>query len=198
MDATKSIFYRLFQAFPSLFFELIGHSPQEANAYDFLSVELKETERCIENVFLPMPGLHHLPIFFVDVHVHNDPNVYFRFVSDMHLYFYQYHPVNDWQAVMIYPSRAAAPPDPFPLRSILSSSQVQRVYLDELGDPDQQSIGVSLMQFAIAPEVQAATQAKRLIERVEQEDTGILSRDEIMELITTISDVSGHRGRKSS
>jgi predicted transposase/invertase (TIGR01784 family) len=192
MDSTKSIFYRLFQAFPSLFFELIGHSPKEADAYDFLSVELKETEFCIENVFLPLPGMHHLPIFFVEVLFHNDPNVYFRFVSDMHLYFYQYHPVNDWQAVMIYPSRAATPPAPFPLRSILSSSQVQRVYLDELGDPDQQSIGVSLMQLALASEAQVTTQAKRLMERVEQEDTGILSRDKIIELITTISDVPGH------
>jgi predicted transposase YdaD len=152
MNSTKSIFYQLFQAFPSLFFELIGYSPGEADAYDFLSVELKETDLWIENVFLPWPGMRHLPTFFVDVHVQNDPIDYFRFISNMHLYFYQYNPVNDWQAVIIYPSRATAPPDPFPLRSILSSSQVQRVYLDELGDPDQQSLGVCLMQLAISPD----------------------------------------------
>jgi predicted transposase YdaD len=38
---TDSIFYKLFQAFPGIFFELIGRNPVEAIAYEFTSVEVK-------------------------------------------------------------------------------------------------------------------------------------------------------------
>ncbi|MBD2772499.1 DUF2887 domain-containing protein, partial [Iningainema tapete] len=40
---TDNIFYRLFQEFPSIFFELIGEQPESANAYKFSSVEIKQT-----------------------------------------------------------------------------------------------------------------------------------------------------------
>jgi predicted transposase YdaD len=40
---TDSIFYRLFQKFPSIFFELIGSSPETASSYQFSSVEIKQT-----------------------------------------------------------------------------------------------------------------------------------------------------------
>ncbi|HLO85243.1 MAG TPA: DUF2887 domain-containing protein, partial [Nostocaceae cyanobacterium] len=39
---TDSIFYRLFQSLPSIFFELINQSPAEASAYEFTSCEVKQ------------------------------------------------------------------------------------------------------------------------------------------------------------
>ncbi len=72
-------------------------------------------------------------------------------------------------------------------RSLLNGTQVQRIYLDELGDPNQQPIGVSLMQLTLAPESRMAEQAKRLIKGVEQEDVGILASNEIIEVVTTIT-----------
>ena len=39
---TDTIFYSLFQAFPSIFFELINHSPTEAGTYEFTSREVKQ------------------------------------------------------------------------------------------------------------------------------------------------------------
>jgi predicted transposase YdaD len=50
---TDSIFYRLFQEIPSIFFELIGNSPQLAELYQFSSVEVKQTALRIDGVFLP-------------------------------------------------------------------------------------------------------------------------------------------------
>ncbi|MDK2460462.1 DUF2887 domain-containing protein, partial [Aphanizomenon sp. PH219] len=48
---TDSIFYRLFQEIPSIFFELIGNSPQLAELYQFSSVEVKQTALRIDGVF---------------------------------------------------------------------------------------------------------------------------------------------------
>lgn len=50
---TDTLFYRLFQAFPSIFFELIDRSPQEAAVYQFSSVEVKQLAFRIDGVFLP-------------------------------------------------------------------------------------------------------------------------------------------------
>ena len=39
---TDTIFYSLFQAFPSIFFELINQPPTEAGTYEFTSREVKQ------------------------------------------------------------------------------------------------------------------------------------------------------------
>ena len=39
---TDTIFYRLFQEFPSIFFELIGQAELPADTYQFTSIELKQ------------------------------------------------------------------------------------------------------------------------------------------------------------
>ena len=63
---TDSIFYRLFQEFPSIFFEIIGTPPIEANTYNFSSVEIKQTVFRIDGVFLPAQGIEN-HIYFVEV-----------------------------------------------------------------------------------------------------------------------------------
>lgn len=39
---TNTLFYYLFQEFPSIFFELIGQSASLADDYQFTSIELKQ------------------------------------------------------------------------------------------------------------------------------------------------------------
>ncbi|ALF52020.1 hypothetical protein ACX27_02795 [Nostoc piscinale CENA21] len=48
-----SIFYKLFQKFPPLLFELLKHPPNNAQNYLFDSVTLKEPGFEIDGVFLP-------------------------------------------------------------------------------------------------------------------------------------------------
>jgi predicted transposase/invertase (TIGR01784 family) len=66
---TDPIFYRLFQTFPSTFFELIGHPPEEAKAYEFRSVEIKQTAFRIDGVFIPVSSSAQQPILFAEVQV---------------------------------------------------------------------------------------------------------------------------------
>lgn len=63
---TDSIFYRLFQKIPSIFFELIGNYPELAKFYQFSSVEIKQTAFRIDGVFLPSESTEN-PIYFLEV-----------------------------------------------------------------------------------------------------------------------------------
>lgn len=59
---TDKIFYSLFQAFPSIFFAIIGDTTANVNAYQFVSVELKETAFRIDGVFIPTSETTNQPL----------------------------------------------------------------------------------------------------------------------------------------
>jgi predicted transposase/invertase (TIGR01784 family) len=66
------IFYRLFQNIPGAFFEIIGRSPGEALAYEFRSVEIKQTAFRIDGVFIPVASDERSPIIFTEVQFQRD------------------------------------------------------------------------------------------------------------------------------
>jgi predicted transposase/invertase (TIGR01784 family) len=94
---------------------------------------------------------------------------------------------DDWYCVVIFPSRSLEPSDQKTHRIFLNSDQVQRIYLNELGTPNQQPIGINLIQLTIASEKAMAEQARLLIERVKLENTGTLAKNDIIDIVTTIA-----------
>ncbi|BAY14742.1 hypothetical protein NIES21_05000 [Anabaenopsis circularis NIES-21] len=62
---TDKIFYSLFQAFLSIFFAIIGENTINTNAYEFVSVEIKETAFRIDGVFIPKNESIEQPLYFV-------------------------------------------------------------------------------------------------------------------------------------
>lgn len=182
-----AIFYTIFQRFPSLLFELIDDRPPDADHYRFESVEVKEPTFRIDGVFLPPENASFKVVFFAEVQFQKDESLYHRFFSESLLYLYRNQALyDDWYGVIIFPSRNLEPTNTTIHRSLLSDSQVVRIYLDELGDPEQQPIGINLMQLTIAPEAEAIAQARELIDRVQQEETPLLDRNEIIDIISTI------------
>ena len=89
--------------------------------------------------------------------------------------------------MVIFPSRSLEPSDKRTHRIFLNSDQVQRIYLDELGNSDTLPISINLMQLTTASSETMAEQAKQLIQRVKLEETGTLPKTEIIEIITTIA-----------
>jgi len=73
---TDTIFYQLFQTFPSFLFELIDSPPEIANLYQFSSVEVKQLAFRIDGVFLPTQP--NQPIYFLEVQFQKDSNFYRR------------------------------------------------------------------------------------------------------------------------
>lgn len=97
---TDTIFYRLFQEFPSIFFELIGQTGLPADTYKFTSIELKQLAFRLDGLFLPPTNQPNLPIYFVEVQFQKDDGFYYRLFAEIFLYIYQYKPVSNWRAVV--------------------------------------------------------------------------------------------------
>lgn len=183
---TDSIFYRLFQSFPWVFFELIGRSNVDANTYQFISVELKQTAFRIDGVFTPIAKSDEQPVYFLEVQFQPDTTFYRRFFSEIFLYLRQNESVNLWRAVVIYPTRRIETTDTIPYQGLLSSSQVQRIYLDELGETSDSAMELAILQLIIQSEEIAIERARELISQTRQASMDEPTRREILELIETI------------
>ena len=83
---TDTIFYRLFQSFPSIFFELIQLPATEANNYSFDSVEVKQLSFRIDGIFLPQNNNPHVPIYFCEVQFQKDNDFYGRCFAEIFMY----------------------------------------------------------------------------------------------------------------
>jgi predicted transposase/invertase (TIGR01784 family) len=183
---TDPIFYRLFQTFPSVFFELIGRSPVDAIAYEFRSVEIKQTAFRIDGVFIPVSGSDQQPILFAEVQFQKDPEFYFRLFSEITLYLRQYKPLGNWQAVVIYPTRRIESPEPLAYQDWLALPKIRRVYLDELEVEAEPSLGVSMARLVVESEERTPEQARGLIAKAQKDISDRTVQREIIELVETI------------
>lgn len=181
---TDSIFYRLFQVFPSSFFELIGAASQ-TSMYEFASVELKQTAFRIDGLFLPAARSDQ-PIYFVEVQFQNDPKLYARLFAEIFLYFRLYDSIQPWYAVVLFAQCSLEPTQTTPYQVLLNSAQVQRIYLDEVAETTNQPLGIKLIQLIVEAESRTLEQARQLLEQSQQELADPLIKREIIELIETI------------
>jgi predicted transposase/invertase (TIGR01784 family) len=185
---TDTIYYQLFKRFPSLIFTLLEHQPEQARDYRFESIEVKETSYRIDGVFLPPEGASPKIVYFAEVQFQSDESLYFRFSSESSVFLHRNQNLfDDWFGVFIFASRSIEPENVYIHRSMLNGPQIQRIYLDELGDPSEQPIGIRLMQLTLTSPKQAPEQARELIRQANQEDTGSLSKNEIIDMICTIA-----------
>lgn len=182
-----SIFYKLFGQSPTLLFELLANSPENAANYRFDSVTVKEPRFEIDGVFLPPESDGAGIVYFCEVQFQKDEQLYERLFGESFLYFYRNRSrYCDWQAVIIYPSRSIEQSDFYPYRALLNSNQVHRVYLDELGNIRALPLGIALMVLTTVKETQAPEEARYLLSRVPQEVSQPGGDRAIIEMLTTI------------
>ncbi|MBZ8178673.1 Rpn family recombination-promoting nuclease/putative transposase [Oscillatoria salina] len=183
---TDTIFYRLFQSFPSSFFELIQLPPSTAETYQFASVEIKQLAFRIDGVFLPATEATEEPIYFVEVQFQPDKNFYSRFFAEIFLYLDKTELKNDWRAVVIYPTRNTDKGEITRYRALLASEQVNRLYLDELDFTTEETLGIETVKLVVADEETAPVRARQLIEKATTEITDASRQRELIQLIETI------------
>ena len=171
----------------SLVFELLDELPESAEQYRFESVAVKEPKFEIDGVFLPPESETPGTVFFAEVQMQKDEQLYERLFGESLLYFYrsrQYY--SYWQAVVIYPSRSAEQTETHPYRALLNSDQVHRVYLNELGAIEELPLGVASMVLTIVKESEAPEKARMLIGRANQEVSALPMRQGIIEMVSKI------------
>lgn len=181
-----SIFYKLFQQYPNLLFELLTNPPENADAYRFDSVAVKEPKFEIDGVFLPPESRNPGVVYFCEVQFQKDELLYERVFAESYLYFYRNRArFSNLQLVIIYPSRKIEQSDTLPYENLLNSSQVNRIYLDELGNIRQLPVWVGLMVLTTLEDEQATQEARYLLATNQQEESQA-GNNAIIELITTI------------
>ena len=181
---TDSLFYRLFQEFPDIFFELIGSTPEIASNYQFSSVEVKQMAFRIDGVFLS--NLESDRIYFVEVQFQPQPEFYSRFLAEIFLYLRQNKPENDWSAIVLYPSSSTDAGNIKHYQEFFDSGRIRRIYLNELsGEVFDNSIAINTLKLIVAPESKTVEQARELVERVRQQDDQ-LQQEKFVQLVETI------------
>ncbi len=183
---TDTIFYQLFESFPSCFFDLIGQSSSVAEAYKFTSVEIKQLAFRIDGLFLPNEDDLASPIYFVEVQFQADPRFYHRFFGEIFLYLSKYERSNDWRAVVVFQKRSLDPGNSPQYIELLTSQRVSRIYLDELGEAADQSLGVGIVKLVVETKKKAINCARQLLNRARQEIADEATRRQVVELIETI------------
>ncbi|MGK7943918.1 MAG: Rpn family recombination-promoting nuclease/putative transposase [Microcystaceae cyanobacterium] len=183
---TDTIFYRLFQSFPGVFFELIQLPTTEANNYRFDSVEVKQLSFRIDGVFLPQAKKPDKSIYFCEVQFQRDDDFYERFFAEIFLYLSKSKLKNDWRGLIIYPNPQVETKNQQRYQEILSSGRVRRIYLNELENLNQTSIGLATVQLITIPPGKAINTTLQLIQRVRNELTPAQNPQELLELIETI------------
>jgi len=183
---TDSIFYSLFQTFPSIFFELINHSPEEAASYEFTSREVKQLAFRLDGLFLPKTNEPDKPFYLVEVQFQPDASLYYRIFAELFLFLRQYQPSHPWQIVVIYPNRSIEREATSQFGELLALNRVRRIYLDELEEGAERSLGVGVVKLVIEPEETAGQLARNLIEQAHQQLTDEAVQRDLINLIETI------------
>ncbi len=155
---TDTIFYQLFQSYPSLLFELVGLLPEMAEGYQFTSAEIKELAFRFDGIFLPdTPDKF---IWFVEVQFQKVEEFYRQFITEIMLYLNQYAPVQDWRAVAIFPNRNTEPQRFSHYSELFASERVKVVYLNEI---EAESPYIGLIKLIITPEDRVIAPAQELV-----------------------------------
>ncbi|BAZ17340.1 hypothetical protein NIES4071_92180 [Calothrix sp. NIES-4071] len=186
---TDSIFYDIFQSYPSFFFELIGNTSPRSSTYNFVSQAVKQSRFEIDGIFIPPIYASDLPIYFAEFQGYRDrkKNLYSGFFAEIFLYLDDYTPVNDWRGIMIFTEKRLDPGLPLQYQDFKNSPRFTRIYLDEL-EPQvtDKSLGLSVIRLVGVRENIAAEQARILIERAKQQAPDLNFQRAIIELIETV------------
>jgi predicted transposase/invertase (TIGR01784 family) len=179
---TDTIFYQIFLTFHSLLFELLGQPIENAEGYQFTSVEVKEKAFRFDGIF--MPDSAEKPIYFVEVQFQNRAEFYWELITEINIYLNQYKPQQDWQAVALFAKRNL---DVEVLtnyqQELVNSGRIQRIYLDEI---PAGSIGMGLIELIVSKENQAPQLVQNLMERTKTEISNYREKQGIIELLETV------------
>jgi predicted transposase/invertase (TIGR01784 family) len=180
------IFYQIFLRLPQSFFDLIGESPSQGQNYEFTSREVKQLSFRLDGLFLPTEQDSSLPLYLVEVQFQPDLDFYYRLFSEFFLFLKQYKLPHPWEIVVIYPNRSIEREQAIHFGDFLNLPSVRRIYLDELGEDAERSLGVGVIKLVVESEEEAVPQAKALIEQTRNQLSDSQLQQQLIDLVERI------------
>jgi predicted transposase/invertase (TIGR01784 family) len=181
---TDSFFYRFFSEFPAAFFALIGEDEQKAQHYSFSSVEVKQQSFRFDGIFLPEKNEDQ--IYFVEVQFNKDVDFYSRFFSEIFLYLRQYHPINDWRAVVLFPKEGLDSGVHRHYHEFFESGRLRRIYLDKLPSANIEKFPLTLLQIITESEEAVGRTVSEIVKGLPTEIRETQELEKIIELLIDI------------
>jgi predicted transposase/invertase (TIGR01784 family) len=178
---TDSLFYRIFQTLPEIFFTLTGFE-YCALDYEFQAIEIKQTAFRLDGIFKPIANNRNLPTIFVEVQFQPDEKFYGRFFSEICLYLYQYPQNNPCKAVVIYPERKTEIDNLHCYQGLIDIANINRIYLQE-SVTDSTVWQLNLLELIITDIKTAPLLAKQLITTLKVQNQ---TQTSLLDLIETI------------
>ena len=183
---TDTLFYQLLQQFPQIFFELINKPETNLNAYQFIAPEIKQRSFRLDGLFTTTESFDNEPLYFVEVQFYREDDFYDRIFPSIFLYFSQYKPINPhWYIIIIFDRRSNDTDIPQRYGEI-ARERLTRIYLDQIGETEQKSLGFGILKLVVEPPQTAGGLAQNLIARSKRELEDTVGRKQIRELIETI------------
>ncbi|MFN3927346.1 MAG: Rpn family recombination-promoting nuclease/putative transposase [Pseudanabaenaceae cyanobacterium] len=172
---TDTLFYKIFQTFPHLVFQLLNRDV--VPGYAFTSVEVKEKGFRFDGIFMPPIDAVNEPIYFIEVQFQPKPDFYWQFLGEIFLYLNQQKPSQDWLAVAIFPDRQTDVVKPSAFQQeLINSGRIVRIYLNEF--KDRSSVEFGMLKLITCPPSEA-------VEVVNQIRSGTMA-EVVLEFIETI------------
>jgi len=178
-----TLFYSIFQRYPRLFFQLIGKPEEDWTRYSFQSLEVKQSSFRFDGILQPLTAQELL--YFVEVQFQKKP-IYSRLFAEIHVYLHQYKIKNDWMAVVLFKNRNTEIPPP-DHQSVEVERRVIRLYLDELGDLYEQSVGLGILKLLpLLSKQKIQMEIQKLLEQATRQKNSSLRYDQAVELIQEV------------
>jgi predicted transposase/invertase (TIGR01784 family) len=146
-------------------------------------VEVKEKAFRFDGIFIPKAK--DKPIYLLEVQFQQKEDFYWEYLSEIYLYLNQSRPEHDWKAIAIFARRSYEPEPRSHVQEMLNCQRLQRVYLEDLVDRETDSFAIAIVQLILSSESQAVAMARRLGEKIEQENDPEI-QEQVLELIETV------------
>jgi predicted transposase/invertase (TIGR01784 family) len=135
---------------------------------------------------LPTDGEDNKPFYLVEVQFQPDEDFYYRLFAELFLFLRQYKPSHPWQIVVIYPNRSVEQEQAPQFGDILTLNRVRRIYLNELEEEAEGSLGIGVVKLVVEPSPKAVEAAKSLIQQAREQISEEITQRDLIDLIETI------------
>ncbi|MTJ46505.1 DUF2887 domain-containing protein [Dolichospermum sp. UHCC 0259] len=165
---TDKLFYRLFLSQPGLITELIPEIPKDCE-FTYSAPGVKEKGFELDGLLTPIAKDLNLPLVFLEAQMQRDPKFYGRYFAEIFMYLYQYNVKQPWYGLLILPNRQEDLGSDIPYQSLLTS-QVKRLYLEDLLPLTDLSPNLSLLKLLVVNEQDTAPLAQEIINSADTEE----------------------------